>query len=174
MSRTVEVNTGEVQIGQVGTILRSSAIGSCVVVAAFDPVERIGGLAHIMVPGKASNEYDTKRTRYAEDGIEKLMELMMDAGCKKRDIIACLVGGANVLKRNNDRIGEDNIISIIGILTRKDIPIIAHSLGGIERRSIIISVSNAKVQITIGNSSNILLFDFDSPDKTGGSRNEWY
>ena len=36
MKEVVDVNTGEVKIGRKKTILRSIAIGSCIVIAAYD------------------------------------------------------------------------------------------------------------------------------------------
>lgn len=46
----VDVSTGEVKALKDRGILSSSAFGSCVGVVAYDPRNRVGALAHIMLP----------------------------------------------------------------------------------------------------------------------------
>ncbi len=53
MEKIVNVSTGEVKVGRKGEILKSTAIGSCVVIAAYDSERNIGIMAHVMLPGRA-------------------------------------------------------------------------------------------------------------------------
>ena len=144
------VHTGEIKIGKKDVILKSSTIGSCVVIAAYDSKENIGALAHVMVPGKAPKYYNYQKTRYAEDAIEKMIILMTKSGSSPQKFDVCLAGGANVLKRKNDTIGADNISSIIGHLKKRGIKIRAKSLGGTERRNVSLDVENGNIYYSVG------------------------
>ena len=73
MKRIVNVNTGEVKVSKKDVILKSAAIGSCVVIAAYDKKKKVGSLAHIMLPGKAPKSSEEK-TRYAANAIDELIE----------------------------------------------------------------------------------------------------
>ena len=73
--KIIDVNTGEVKVSTEGTILRSVAIGSCVAVATINFKRKIGGMAHIMLPGIAPLQ-SLEKTKYAFDGIEQLLNRM--------------------------------------------------------------------------------------------------
>jgi len=140
----VDVNTGQVRGAGREGILRSVAIGSCIVVAALNLKEKTGAMAHIMLPGSAGADAADK-TRYARDGIDEMLKMLRPAECQKEDIQVCLVGAGNVLKRSDDTICQNNIDSVTRILKEKDIPISASALGGMERKSVFLDVETGCV-----------------------------
>jgi len=158
MKRIIDVNTGEVEAGGRGTILRSNAIASCVVVAAYDPAKKVGALAHVMVPGAAPGGKGFQRTRYAADAIEEMMSRMTELGVNKEDIEVCLVGGGNVLKKEDDTICRANIASVVDILDKKRVKIRAKTLGGTERRTVSLDVDEGSVHYTVGDGKRKLLW----------------
>lgn len=172
MDPVSDVNTGEVKVAGPGFTLRSSAIGSCVVVVAFDAVRRLGGMVHVMVPGECMRKDDEDRTRYARDGIETMFAEMIDSGASMDRIQACMVGGGNVLRRADDTIAEDNINSVLDILTAKNIPIMARSLGGFERRSVSFDIDRSSVLISIGSGPIYMLYNYNSTGPKGEFRHE--
>jgi chemotaxis protein CheD len=105
MNEIIYANTGEVKLGDRSTILNSGAIGSCVVVCMYNSLIKTGAMAHIMLPGVASAENEMN-TKYASNAILKLMELMNKNDDQSVKLETCIIGGANVLKRPNDTIGE--------------------------------------------------------------------
>ena len=112
----IDVYTGEVKAGGENTILKSNAIGSCVVIAAYDASKKVGALAHVMLPGAAPEGKTFQRTRFAADSIEEMINRMTHLGAHKDDIEVCLVGGGNVLEREDDIICQDNIVSVVELL----------------------------------------------------------
>ena len=72
----IYTNTGEVKTGRRNEILKSSGIGSCVVIAAYHPGKKVGVMAHVMLPGVAPERNDIQRTRYAADAIDEVIERM--------------------------------------------------------------------------------------------------
>ena len=66
----IDVGTGEVAVSSQAVVLRVMAIGSCVVVIAYDRDRKIGGMAHIMLPGRALRKGSVDRAKYTEDAID--------------------------------------------------------------------------------------------------------
>jgi len=154
--------TGEVKYGNKNNILKSGAIGSCIVITAYDKLNRIGAMAHLMLPRKANKNKNLQKTRYAFNAIEELMNVLKKHGANKNKIEVCLAGGANVLQRKDDSIGQNNISSVEEILRDKQIRIAARSLGGIERRCVSLDVETGCLNLSIGDSLEKLFWEFKS------------
>ena len=152
------VNTGEVRSGGIEIILNSGAIGSCVVITAYDPNVKVGAMAHVMLPGSSSQKTNTISTKYAADAVDELLHQLIKRGTKKEDIVICLLGGANVLKRAGDTIGNDNIVSVEKLLNNLDLTVCARSLGGTERRTGLFYIETGSVYFTQGDSKEKLLW----------------
>ena len=165
MKKTINVSTGEVKAAKKTTILKSAAIGSCVVIAAYNAANKTGALAHIMLPGASPEKSISPRTRYAADAIKEMIALMTQLGTDRKNIEVCLVGGANVLKREYDTIGQNNIDSVTELLTKQNIEIKAKSVGGFDRMSVTLDVENGNVYHSIGDGIDKLLWDFFSDNQ---------
>ena len=157
MKRTIDVYTGEVKAGEKDTILRANAIASCIVVAAYDSIKKVGALAHVMIPGTAPERRVFQRTRYAANAIEELIDRMTLLGAHKDLIETCLVGGGDVLKRD-DTICQENLASVEKILNEKGIKIRKRAVGGTARRTILFDIEKGSVHYTEGDSKEMLLW----------------
>jgi len=155
-------NTGEVSSGGVETILNSGAIGSCVVITAFDSENKKGAMAHIMLPGRAPSKKQMDATKFAANALEELLSQMKNRDVKTENLDICIVGGANVLKRENDNIGKNNLISVKNLLREKQLEIKAQAIGGSERRTVIFDIEMGCVFYTVGDSKQKILW------QTGG------
>jgi len=158
MKELIDVNIGEVEATGAGAILRSTAIGSCIVIAAYDSSKKVGALAHIMLPGRAPKGAGGKRTRYAADAIDEMINKITCTGANQCDLEACLVGAGNVLKKQDDTICKDNIESTADLLEKKRIPIRATVLGGTERKGVSLDVESGSICYTEGDDKEKLLW----------------
>ena len=158
MEKIVSVSTGEVKVGRKGEILKSTAIGSCVVIAAYDSGKNLGAMAHIMLPGRAPKSACGESTRYAADAIDQMIRIITAQGANLCDLGICLVGAGNVLKKQDDTICKDNIESIIQLLKEKHIFVKASVLGGTERKSISLDVESGSIYYTEGDREEELLW----------------
>ncbi|MHC4540827.1 MAG: chemotaxis protein CheD [Planctomycetota bacterium] len=158
MKQIVDVATGEVKIGRGKTTLRSVAIGSCIAVAAYDFKEKIGALAHVMLPGRAPKDKISERTKYAADAIDLMIADMTRAGANEGDIEVYLVGGANVLKRDDDTVCKNNIESVTRLLDKSNIPVRASILGGTKRKGVLLDVESGCVSYTEADEREKLLW----------------
>jgi len=158
MKEVIDISTGAVEATGAGVILRSNAIGSCVVIAAYDSSKKVGALAHIMLPGQAPKDADSESTRYAADAIDKMINRMTRAGANQRDLEVCLVGAGNVLKKQDDTICKDDIESTTELLEKKHIPVRAAVLGGTERKGVSLDVGSGSIFYTEGDGKEKLLW----------------
>lgn len=152
MEKIINVSTGEVKVGRKGEILKSTAIGSCVVIAAYDYEKNLGVMAHVMLPGRAPKSAYGESTRYAADAIDQVIKIITVQGADLCDLEVCLVGAGNILKKKDDTICKDNIKSITQLLKEKNIPVRAAVLGGTERKSISLEVESGSIYYTEGDS----------------------
>ena len=53
MKKVIDVQIGHVAAASGKTVMKSSALGSCVAVAVWDDAGGVGAMAHIMLPGKS-------------------------------------------------------------------------------------------------------------------------
>ncbi|MBC8379598.1 MAG: chemotaxis protein CheD [Planctomycetes bacterium] len=156
MDTIVDVNTGEVKVGR-KMHLRSLAIGSCIVVAAYDAETRVGGMAHIMLPKKAPKK-SLNKTRYASDAIDELLRQMIEEGVSPENIEVSLVGAGNVLQKKDQTICDSNIQSTTQLLKENNLPAKASVLGGINRKSVFMDTEKGRVSYTEGDGPQTLLW----------------
>jgi chemotaxis protein CheD len=158
--QTIDIQTGEVKTGGRNAVLISTAIGSCIAVVAFDATAFVGGIAHIMLPGKAPENSEQPHTRYVHDGFSVLMTCVQSLGGKKENISVCLVGGANVIGDPHDSICRENTDAVIEQCVHYDVPIVAQSLGGYLRRRVMLNIGRRLVFCGIGDQSDFILWSF--------------
>ncbi len=148
--------------------LRASAIGSCVVVAAYDPDSGVGGMAHVMLPGAPCGPRHPRKTIYAEPAVEEMIGRMSALGAEQERIRACLVGGGNLLGPGHEAPGVQTVESLRGTLDGRGIPIMAEDVGGTQRRSCMMDVASGRVAYTVGGSEQKELWRSGSGRKTPG------
>ena len=87
-------------------------LGSCVGVALRDPVTKIGGLLHAMLPDSTVIKNNTCVEKFVDSGLDELVKRMVRAGANKARLEAKLAGGAQMFafQRNSDlvKVGERN------------------------------------------------------------------
>lgn len=159
MEHTTDIQTGEVAVTDAHGILTVNGIGSCIAVIAIDPVSRISGIAHIMLPGTAPVSAEIPE-RYAENGINTLLRKLADMGISRSGLKIILAGAGNVLKRPNDAICEANILSVRNVLDQLGLKILMEFLGGTDRRKIRLISASGALYCSTGDQPESLLFRF--------------
>ena len=134
-----EVHMGEGFISKSPDIIMSQGLGSCVVVTIYDSRNKIGGLAHVMLPDSKRYEPGMVPYKYADTAILYLLEGLKAGLSEKPYLIAKLVGGAQMFKKLDQTdvgIGIQNITAIKRILQNEKIPVVGEDIGGHVGRSV--------------------------------------
>lgn len=131
-------------------ILATHSLGSCIGVAAYDPVLRIGGMLHYQLPG---SEIDSRRARhvpamYADTGMTLLLEKMAALGAEKRRLKIKLAGGARMLSGTDIfDIGRRNHTAIRRFLWQLGLLIETEEIGGTDPRHLYLRIADGAVRI---------------------------
>ncbi len=161
MSKNSDVMTGEIKFGKNSDILQSIAIGSCIVLIAYDIKRKEGAIAHIMLPGNPpKNIPEKKKNRYTDFAIKKLISGMIRRGSGIKDLRTCLAGGGNVLQRDDDAICKSNIESVTSSLTERNIAIKKKAVGGTVRRSVFFKIETGTIYYSEDSKNEKVLYQF--------------
>lgn len=122
-------------------------LGSCVAVCLFDPVEQIGGMNHILLPGKADLKHYDVVSRYGINAMELLINKLMNLGSKRYPLVAKVFGGAHVLPAisHENGMGRKNVEFVLEFLHMETIPITSRDTGGCRARKIYFHTDTGEV-----------------------------
>ena len=83
----------------IGSVLTTYSLGSCIGVAIYDPVVKVGGLLHYMLPESNLDGINAKKNPYmfGDTGIPLLFKEAYKLGAKKNRLKVIVVGGAQIL-----------------------------------------------------------------------------
>jgi chemotaxis protein CheD len=129
--RVVRIHIGEYYASRDSRIVYT-LLGSCVAVCLFDPVRRVGGMNHILMPGRADlNKYDAS-ARYGINAMELLINRIMNLGGHRESLRAKVFGGARTLSTIpvENSMGPKNAAFALEFLARESIPVLGRDLGG--------------------------------------------
>ncbi len=157
MSVVIKVGMADLNAASNPGILTTLGLGSCVGIVFYDDKNKIGGMAHIMLPtSRIAGGDNINEAKFADTAIEKLLDLMAGMGAKFTNITAKLVGGAQMFANRNGsndvlKIGQKNVEQILKILQEKDIRVLAQDTGGNYGRTIELHTETGVLMIkTIG------------------------
>jgi chemotaxis protein CheD len=131
--RTVTVLQGELHISSDPAEVLSTILGSCVAVCMWDPLARIGGMNHFLLPDGTGRGSDS--IKYGAHAMELLINGLLRGGAARSRLLAKLFGGAQMASHFRD-IGAGNIRFARDFLRAESIPCVSESLGGTEARRI--------------------------------------
>jgi len=125
----------------------TTVLGSCVSVCLWDPINKVGGINHFLLP--FWNGEGLASPKYGNIAISKLIGKMQELGCDKRRLKAKVFGGSEMFKMTNAlmNIGERNIVLAQDALNRENIPIIASDVGGKTGRRILYDTSEGSISM---------------------------
>ena len=136
-------------------ILVAYGLGSCVGVVMIDPVSRVSGLLHAVLPRLADGREpgESNPSKYVEGGIEVLIAALTKQGANRNRLVVRIVGGANMLissglTRSFD-IGTRNIEAARTTLGRLKLPIAVEEVGGHTGRTVRVYVADSRVTVRV-------------------------
>lgn len=128
------------------------SLGSCVGVSIYDPVAKVGGLLHAMLPDSTIN-LDRAATRpfmFVDTGMPAMFHSVYALGGLKHRIIIKLVGGAEFLdEKKIFRIGHRNVETTLAMLERNGVKLSGQETGGRESRTVRLDLSNGNFTLDL-------------------------
>jgi chemotaxis receptor (MCP) glutamine deamidase CheD len=118
------------------SMLVSTLLGSCVAACLFDPVAKIGGMNHFMLPKVAQPEGNS--ARFGVHAMEVLINELMHLGADRQRLRAMVFGAGAVNRNLSSKVAQQNGAFVRQFLAQEKIPIIAERLGGEEPREVVL------------------------------------
>lgn len=132
------------------SLLVTYALGSCIAVILHDPVRRIGGMIHYMLPLSETSPEKAKNkpAMFADTGIPLLFQDMYSLGCDKRDLVVKVAGGGALYDdRGMFNIGQRNYTILRKLFWKNGVIINAEDVGGAKSRTAKLHVGTGRVTI---------------------------
>lgn len=145
----VTLHIGGVHAARQPTVLKT-VVGSCVTVCLMDPLTRVGGMNHFMLPAPGrSTEKPSDPARFGIHAMDLLIGAMQKAGAERHRLQGKLFGGGHVLRlpMNGDGVPERNIRFIDEFMVTEGIPVVSRDLGGYLPRRIHFHSDTGKVYV---------------------------
>lgn len=141
MSEIIKVGMADLKTCNSPDGLTTLGLGSCVGIAIRDPITKVGGLAHVMLPDSTAIKQNSNIAKFADTGITELVRLMELQGAKRSRMVAKIAGGAQMFAFQNKsdlvRVGDRNVQASKDKLKELNIPILAEDTGESYGRTVI-------------------------------------
>ena len=150
--REIIVRVADLRVGTGEDVLVTVGLGSCVAVLLYDPLAKVGGLAHILLPSPALSRQDPNAAKFPQTAVPHLMDLMAREGASPRRMTGRLVGGAsmfaNLAAPGTIQMGERNVIACRQALHSQGIPLVSEAVGGGYGRTVKLRAADGRVEVS--------------------------
>ena len=142
--KQVTIYIGDVFATREPTIIKT-LLGSCVAVCLWDPVSRVGGMNHFLLP-RAPDGAGDDATRFGVHAMDLLICEMLKIGAERRRLRAKVFGGAHVLSlpEDEDSVPSQNIAFAIDFVRNDGFKLTGEDLGGYQARRVMFQTDSGR------------------------------
>ncbi len=143
----VRIHIGGLHVSEKPVVI-DTVLGSCIAACMYDPVTKIGGMNHFMLP-ESMDPHDPTSTRYGVNAMEMLITDLMKSGAKRARLEAKIFGGGHVLKirESLDGVPQRNIDFVREFLSGENLPIVSEDVGGYHPRRVLFQTNSGRVLV---------------------------
>ena len=133
MAEMIKVGMADLNICHSPDAITTLGLGSCVGVALYDKTTQIAGLVHVMLPDSTKVRQNQNKAKFADTGIDLLVQMLAKEGVRRQSLTAKIAGGAQMFAFSSDnymlRVGERNVEAVKMKLRSLGIRILAEDTG---------------------------------------------
>ena len=146
MKKSISIHIGGLHVCREPAVI-DTLLGSCVAVCLYDPQAQIGGMNHILLPGKADLQHFDNVARYAINAMELLINRVMTLGGARSHLVTKVFGGAHVCPTISaeNGMGAKNSEFVLEFLQMEAIKVVSQDLGGHDARKIYFHTDSGEV-----------------------------
>jgi chemotaxis protein CheD len=132
--------------------LVTHSLGSCIGVAVYDSVAKVGGMLQFMFPDSKLDPGNAKNNpfMFADTAVPLFLESCYKLGVEKYRMAVKLAGGAQLIKASEAfSIGKRNHKVLGQILSDAQLPIEAEDVGGSLSKTMRLSIATGEVSLKV-------------------------
>ncbi|TFG35266.1 MAG: chemotaxis protein CheD [Desulfobacterales bacterium] len=151
MKVTVGISDMKVSNNVKETLITYS-LGSCIGVLIWDPLVKVGGLLHYMLPDSRLDKDRAQQRPYmfADTGIPALFKECYSLGAVKGRLIVKVVGGSQILDSTGlFSIGKRNYQMLSVLFDRNHVTIAAEDIGSSVNRTVRLEIGTGRVLLKV-------------------------
>lgn len=161
MGNVVKVGMADLKVAKAPDSLITLGLGSCIGLTLYDPVTKVGGMVHYMLPDSTKLKNNQNIAKFGDTGIKELYRLMIEQGASPRRMVAKIAGGAKMFEVSGlsemGHVGERNAQQAKIVLKELKIPLIAEDTGLNYGRTVELFCESGDFHIkAVGKSSKII------------------
>jgi chemotaxis protein CheD len=147
----VEVQMGKAEVAVAPQRLITRGLGSCLGITLWDPVKKIGGMVHPMLPDFERAKTKTNPSRFVNSGISSLIAELEKRGCRKERLEVKMFGGAHMFSFINTdsvlNVGQKNLEMAHQVFRELGMKILGEDVCGTFGRTVELNCDTGKVLI---------------------------
>lgn len=161
MGNLIKVGMADLKVGRAPDTLTTLGLGSCIGLTLYDPVTKVGGLVHYMLPDSTKLRNNTNIAKFGDTGIRELLRQVLASGASQRRLVAKIAGGACMFEMSGNtamgHVGARNAEEAKKILKELRIPLIAEDTGLNYGRTVELNCENGEYLIkAVGKTSKVI------------------
>jgi chemotaxis protein CheD len=130
------------------------ALGSCLGITIHDPVAKVGGMLHVMLPLSTIDTSKAERNpaMFVDTGVPRLFQESYRLGAKKERLVVKVAGGSSSHENEEDdrfQIGRNNMLMLRKLLWKNGVLIRAQDVGGRTSRTMSLDVGSGEVTLKV-------------------------
>lgn len=134
MEEVIKVDIADFKLCKVPNKITTIGLGSCVGIVLYNQINDVCGMVHIMLPSSKEISNNTHRAKFADTGIEDLIQELGKKGVFPATLRAKIAGGATMFQfagssTDLGSIGIRNVQATKQVLAARKIPIVAEDTG---------------------------------------------
>ena len=98
MGEVIKVGMADLNICKAPNVITTLGLGSCIGLVFYDPVTKVGGMVHYMLPDSTKVRNNSNIAKFGDTGIEELYKRVIAAGANKSRLVAKIAGGAKMFE----------------------------------------------------------------------------
>ena len=151
MGNVIKVGMADLNIAKSPDSLTTLGLGSCIGLTLYDPVAKIGGLVHYMLPDSTKLKNNSNIAKFGDTGIRELYKKMIEKGASPTRMVAKIAGGAKMFEVSGlssvGNVGERNAEEAKIILKERKVRLVAEDTGLNYGRTVVLNCENGEYLI---------------------------
>jgi chemotaxis protein CheD len=133
-------------------VLRTAPLGACLGIAVHDPVAKVSGLLHSLLPDSSIDpaKAAAKPGMFLDTGLRALLEAAQKQGAAEERLLVYVAGGGRIMDESSYfNLGKRNREVLAELLAQRGLNVVGESVGGLVNRTLELEAGTGRAIVRI-------------------------